>query len=577
MGIMKRPNLLTGALVGGLITAPLLALFFLGNALLGLPFVAFDFFNVVRDALPGGLLTFGIDTMISIITAFNLGALDDTAKLAEQAMAIFALLGWGIVAGATFFFINNLIRSRMKRDPDFPLAIVLGAAAGGLTGIVMAIASLTAGISASAAMQESLLSVLWVFGLFLAWGVALGWIYSDLQAIPEGEKFVNTEGVEKPVAVINRRQFLVRVGGATATLTVVGAGLGALLGGGRGETELATTTALPEGTPQAGEAVAVQSSQPWSATNALPNADAAPLPAPGTRPDLTPVPEHYRIDISLSPPRIDGATWALTIGGLVNTPVTVTLDSLQNDYEPLHQFLTMGCISNRIAGDLISTQRWTGVSMQTLLNQAGVQPEGRYLKITSGDGFHEVVDLELINSDPSIMLTYWWDGQALPERNGFPVRIHIPDRYGMKQPKWITGMEVIAEYEQGYWVRRGWDEVARVQTVSVVDTVAVNAAYEQDGATLIPVGGIAWAGARGISKVEVRVDDGEWQEAQLRPTLSDRTWTQWRYDWAFSEGYHTFFVRTVDGTGTPQTEREQGSRPSGATGIHSLERETVIS
>lgn len=574
----KQPRILTGALIGGLLTAPLLALFYLGNALLGLPFAAFDFFNVVRDALPGGLLTFGIDSMKFIIETFNIGRVDQVAKLAEQLMALIFLLVGGVIAGGVFFLINNLIRRRRKQDLAFSFPIILGAAGGALTGIVMVIVVITAGTSASPEMQNSLLSVFWVFGLFLAWGTALGWIYSDLSAIHEGDTYINTEGVQKPVEVINRRQFLVRVGGATAALTVVGAGLGALLSSGEGEE--AISTSLPprtEGTPEPGGAVAQAENVAWSEANPLPNADAQPAPAPGTRPELTPVPEHYRIDISLSPPRIDGATWALTIGGLVDTPLTLTLDNLVNDYEPMHQFITQGCISNSIAGSLISTQRWTGVSMQTLLDSVGVKPEGRFLKITSADGFHEVVELDLIGRDPSIMLTYAWDGQPLPVRNGYPVRIHIPNVYGMKQPKWITGMEVVADYEEGYWVRRGWDAVARVQTTSVIDTVATEAAYQRDGITYVPIGGIAWAGSRGISNVEVRVDDGEWQPAELRTPLSKKTWVLWRYDWPFEQGGHTFAVRCVDGLAIPQTETQQGVRPSGATGIHSVVRHVSLS
>lgn len=138
----------------------------------------------------------------------------------------------------------------------------------------------------------------------------------------------------------------------------------------------------------------------------------------------------------------------------------------------------------------------------------------------------------------------------------------------MKQPKWITAVEVTDQYEEGYWVRRGWDEVAQVKTTSVIDTVAVDAILGDGDQRGVPVGGIAWAGDRGISKVEVRVDGGEWQAAQLRSPLSETTWVIWRYDWPFEAGHHLFEVRCVDGNGTPQIERRSDVRPSGATGIH---------
>jgi hypothetical protein len=142
----------------------------------------------------------------------------------------------------------------------------------------------------------------------------------------------------------------------------------------------------------------------------------------------------------------------------------------------------------------------------------------------------------------------------------------------MKQPKWITGIEVTDEYQDGYWVERGWDKVARVNTTSVIDTVATNSIIEQDGQQFIPIGGIAYSGARGISKVEVRVDDGEWREAQLRQPLSDTSWVLWRFDWPFQEGKHTFSVRCFEGDGTQQIMEKTGIRPDGVTGIHSTEK-----
>jgi DMSO/TMAO reductase YedYZ molybdopterin-dependent catalytic subunit len=246
----------------------------------------------------------------------------------------------------------------------------------------------------------------------------------------------------------------------------------------------------------------------------------------------------------------------------------LTLDEIRQNYAPREQYITLSCISGRVGTTLISTTQWTGASLQEILADAGVRPEAQHLIITSGDGFHETVSLALIEEDARIMLCYDWDGNPLPVDHGFPLRVWIPDRYGMKQPKWITGIEVTDTYEEGYWVSRNWDEDAIVQTTSVIDTVAVDAVIDEGGQQLVPVGGIAFAGARGISRVEVRVDGGSWQQAQLRTPLSDTTWVVWRFDWPFSVGEHTFEVRCVDGQGTPQIADERPARPSGATGIH---------
>jgi DMSO/TMAO reductase YedYZ molybdopterin-dependent catalytic subunit len=394
-------------------------------------------------------------------------------------------------------------------------------------------------------------SVLWIMGVFLAWGLAINWVHNDLIALKAKPS--------NDVTRIDRRSFLVRIGGAAATITVVGAGLGSLLS----RTDSTTTSA-------------VSGSSPDAPAN-LPNADAVVQPVPGTRAEFTPVSEHYRIDISSRPPVIEEADYTLPVFGLVDNPLELTLDTLRTSYEPTTQYLTLACISNRIAGDLISTQKWTGVSMQTLLAEANLQADARYLRIFGADGFDETVDIELIMQDERIMLTYAWDDEPLPQRNGFPLRIYIPNRYGMKQPKWITEIEVVGEYEDGYWVRRGWDKEALMVATSVIDTVAVDAAFADDsGQTIVPIGGIAHAGARSISKVEVRVDEGEWVQAQLRDPLSDKTWVLWRYDWPFTPGNHTFAVRCVDGEGDPQIETSRGTRPSGATGIHSVREDIQL-
>jgi molybdopterin-dependent oxidoreductase-like protein protein len=198
-----------------------------------------------------------------------------------------------------------------------------------------------------------------------------------------------------------------------------------------------------------------------------------------------------------------------------------------------------------------------------------LRPAATHLKIKSADGFYEVVALETINTDERVMLAYAWDGVPLTIDHGFPLRVYIPDLYGMKQPKWIESIEATDKWEPGYWVERDWDREARMKATSVVDTVAVDArTTDAAGRQLVPVGGIAHAGARGISKLEVRVDEGEWREAQLRAPISDTTWVIWRYDWPFEQGSHTFTVRCTDGSGSAQIEARSDPHPSGATGFH---------
>jgi DMSO/TMAO reductase YedYZ molybdopterin-dependent catalytic subunit len=354
---------------------------------------------------------------------------------------------------------------------------------------------------------------------------------------------------ESPATVerIGRRDFLIRLGAASATVTIIGGGIGAALARAATRSETAAVSNI----------------------RALPNAGDPVAPVPGTRPEYTPIADHYKVFLRTEPTVIDGATYVLPITGLVERPLQLTLDEIRSRYQKRDQFVTLSCISGRVGTDLIGTTLWSGASFQEILADAGVKPEAKYLFITSGDGFYESLSLELINSDERIMLAYDWDGLPIPVDHGFPLRIYIPDRFGMKQPKWITAIEVVDEYVEGYWVERGWDEVARMNTTSVIDTIAVDDIVERDGRRLVPVGGIAHAGARGISRVEVSVDGGAWQPAELRRPLSETTWVIWRYEWPFQEGHHTFRVRCAEGDGAPQIEEPRGARPSGSTGIHS--------
>lgn len=532
-----------GALAGLLVTAPLVAILYLANQLAGLPFVPFDIFEWLVRILPGSLLTHGIDMMVAVLMFLHLNV-SDSAKAAEEGSALALFLICGVVAGLAFY---GILRRRTAGTAGYWPGVILGLIAG-LPATAM---SLGAGQSATA---HSLVSGVWVLCACLAWGLFLNWIYNRLAA-PAAQESSEPLAVEK----IQRRRFLVRIGEASAAVTVAGAGLAAVLG-----------TRMHRGAGAGPPGPAGFGAAPRAAESAAEGIE----PAPGTRPEVTPLEQHYRIDIDLMPPVIDGASWTLPITGLVDRPAVLRVSDFYNNTfgEPVSRYITLACISNPIGGNLIGTTRWTGVSLQRILDQVGVKSNARFLKITARDGFHETVALDLVRSDPRIMLAYMWDGRPLEHKHGYPLRIYIPDLYGMKQPKWITRLELIENDEPGYWVARGWDKEARMKATSVIDTVAVHSLIEKDGRKLVPIGGIAHAGARGISKVEVKVDDGPWTDAQLRKPLSGTTWVIWRYDWPFQAGNHTFSVRCYDGSGQAQIEAVNPPHPSGATGVHSVRK-----
>jgi DMSO/TMAO reductase YedYZ molybdopterin-dependent catalytic subunit len=542
---MKAMKRWTGLLLSALFILPMTAILFLGDVLAGLAFTPFDLFNWVTGILPGPLVTFGIDLMIDTLLALGI-SVADTAKTAEQAIAVAQYIGLGFLAGWIYI---ELMRSGKVRA-GFPSGLVAGALLG------LPLLAITLGEAAST--LPAVLNALWLVLLFLGWGVGLALAYKRLAAAGPAVEVAEAEMVR--VERVGRRSFLIGLGAASATITVVGAGLGSVLSAAERRRLLAE-----EEEPMTHE-------REGPLGKPFPNADDPVTPTPGTRPEYTPVKDHYQVFIEVEPTLIQEQDWHLPIMGLVDNPLMLTLDDLRNNYPRRDQYVTLSCISGRIATSLISTTFWSGASVQDVLADAQVRPEARYLYIICGDGFYESVDLDLIRSDPRIMFCYAWDGNTLPVGHGFPLRIWIPDRYGMKQPKWITGVEVTEEYRPGYWVERNWDEAAHVQTTSVIDAVADNALVESGGGQRVPIGGIAFSGDRGISKVEVRVDGGAWTPAQLRAPLSETTWVVWRYDWPFEAGEHTFEVRCAEGDGTPQIEEERPARPSGATGLHLIER-----
>ena len=530
-----------GLFVTSMVTAALVGILFAGWKIAGLPFVPFDSFDWLTRVLPGRVLGFGIGIMVDVIRALHLGPTSETAKTVEHAIAIAGLFVMGVASGAILF---SILRSKRNVSPAF-LGLVLG--------IVLGVPAMLISVHASeTATVNPALRAVWILVAFLAWGAILGRVAQRLIGTETANSTVES-ATEQRVERIDRRHFLVKLGGSAAAITVVGALVG----------EFAEARRKESAMMAAGEPIR------WSATHPLPNAAAAVKPAPGTRPEFTSLENHYRIDINAIPPKVDEQRWRLKTTGLVEQPLSLTLEQLRG-YEPMHQFVTLSCISNPVGGDLIGTTRWTGVSLQRLLPDLRLQPTATHLKIRSADEFFEVVALDAVKADERIMLTYAWDGVPLRREHGFPLRIYIPDVHGMKQPKWIESIEFTDHWEPGFWVVRGWSKVAQMHATSVIDTVAVDMTIMgADKRKLVPIGGMAHAGDRGISKVEVQVDNGPWEQALIRTPLSQLTWVVWRYDWPFRPGKHTFTVRCYDGNGTLQIAAPSPPEPDGATGLSS--------
>jgi DMSO/TMAO reductase YedYZ molybdopterin-dependent catalytic subunit len=543
---------LTGLAAGALLSAALLAVSVVGSHF-SAPSIPYSVFEWFTRELPGRLVIFGLETTLRVLEALGLN-IKDTGKAVEIALALTGLLVSGAVAGLLFFvLVTSDDRRRVMRAGE-----ILGAALG------VVCFALALAVSPPATFGAHATWALWIVGLLLAWGWALARLRLLVAAPPAREAFITAPatpdsptayvpleraggrpGLAAEAATLDRRHFLIRVGGAVATIVVLGAEVSDIL-----------TADAGLGTPT-----------PVKAPVPFPNADSPVKPAPGTRLEYTPVPDFYRVDIDLEPPSIDGSTWRLKIGGLVDRPVSLTLDQVKTRYASIDQFATLSCVSNPVGGPLTSTTLWTGPPFRDVLASVGVQPQASYAHLLAQDGFDEVVDLATIQGDGRIVLAHTWNGGPLPTAHGFPLRVFLPGHYGMKQPKWITEVLLVSDYIPGYWVSRGWDRQAIMKTTSVIDVVATNDLVRSGGRTFVPVGGIAHAGDRGISKVEIQVDGGPWQAAELRAPLSPLTWVIWRYQWPFAQGEHVFAVRAYDGAGQLQTATPHGAFPSGATGI----------
>lgn len=542
---MKQPSLKFGLILGAISALPLIAISYLGNALAGLPFLPFDLFDWMTRVLPGSLVTFGIDSMVTTLRAVGL-SVSETAKLAEQLMALAIV----VVIGA---FLGLLVALALRQDRS--RALRAGAIAAAPFFLLFMVALLGLGPSGNI-----FLITLWVLLLLVGWGFSVA---SALRrASSPAPNHATDEDQAAPGLDTSRREVLLKFAGAAAGLTLGAWGLGRLVGS--ESASVAQDSGAGQPLPTAAPSTAGAATPGVTQSVEIPPTPSGREPAvPGVRSEITSNEDFYRIDINTRPPVIDGDTWQLEVGGLFQNARNLTIADLMA-FPAITQPITIGCISNRIAGDLIGTSYWTGVRLRDLLEELRLAPEAGALFIEAEDGFYETVSAEDM-MDERTLLVYGMNGETLPVEHGFPLRIYIPNRYGMKQPKWIVRMEAIEAWRPGYWVERGWSREARPQIVSVIDSVATEAA--EDGH--IPVGGIAWAGDRGIQKVEVSVDDGPWVEAQLRtPPISDLTWVQWRYEWPAEPGRHTFTVRATDGTGELQTEELNDPHPDGATGYH---------
>lgn len=354
----------------------------------------------------------------------------------------------------------------------------------------------------------------------------------------------------QPMTAATRRRFL-GYAGAGAGLAIVGAGLSAWI---RSQAAVAT------------ERLGITLPKALQPLPAVPQGTSVGID--GVAPFVTPNKDFFRIDTALLPPRVTTEDWSMRVHGLVDTEVR--LDYAELLERPMIEVdATIACVSNEVGDDLIGNARWLGCRLDDLLAEAGINPAADQIVGRSVDGFTAGFPTDTLDGREAIVAV-GMNGDPLPVEHGYPARLIVPGLYGyVSATKWLSEIELttFAAFN-GYWIPRGWDVEAPVVTMSRIDT-------PKDGDSVtagspVGVGGVAWAMNRGVAKVEVAIDGGEWQQAELGEQYTNTTWRQWGYTFEPTVGDHEIKARATDTDGFIQSAEEVGPGPNAATGHHTI-------
>ena len=411
-----------------------------------------------------------------------------------------------------------------------------------------------------------------------------------------GETDPSEEGLSAdpgPEPEISRRRFLVGAGAVFGLAIAAAAGGRLLLErtkqalAGREDvvlpqaTETTATTSPP--TTAAGTSTteaaagAVETTTTTAAettTTTAPAVDGAgPLPAgysldvDGISPIITPNDQFYLIDTALSKPQVNLEEWTLKVTGLVENPYEINFDELLT--RPLvERYVTLSCVSNEVGGSLVGHAKWLGVPLSLILDEAGLLPQAEQIVGRSVDGFTVGFPTSIPYDGRDALVAVGMNDEPLPIKHGFPVRLVVAGLYGyVSATKWLSELELTTwDGFDAYWVPRGWAKEAPVKTQSRIDTPMEG----RIAARARAIAGVAWAPHRGVDRVEVRIDENEWIEAELSSEISDNSWRQWKVDWDPEPGRYRLQVRATDGDGITQTDLRVPPAPDGATGWHTI-------
>ncbi len=286
---------------------------------------------------------------------------------------------------------------------------------------------------------------------------------------------------------------------------------------------------------------------------------------------ITPNDQFYCVTKNVVDPRVDPSPWRLEVTGLVQQRQTFDFARLKA-LPAVEQETTLMCISNGLGAGLMSNAKWRGVPLHTFLQSASPLPGASKVRLHGVDNYTDTFPLEKA-MDPTTLVAYEMNGEPLPDRHGFPARIVVPGYFGEKNVKWLTRIELTGPEAEGFYEKQGWGPNFIIPTRSRFDQPDDFAWFSLTKTQeKIPLKGIAFAGDRGVRRVEVSLDGGKsWQEAEITYPGTKLTWVLWQYDWKpAGAGEHKLVVRATDGTGAVQREEKERGQFSGATGFHQI-------
>ena len=286
-------------------------------------------------------------------------------------------------------------------------------------------------------------------------------------------------------------------------------------------------------------------------------------------PLITPNSDFYLIDTALQKPAIQAEDWSLSVQGMVDNPETYSFaELLDGRFSFIQEAVTLSCVSNRVGGRLVGNAVWEGVPLREVLDASGVQAGADQISGRSVDDWASGFPTELVYDGRVAMIAVTMNGEPLPVKHGFPARLVIAGLYGyVSATKWLSEINLTTwEGFDSYWVPRGWAKEGPIKTQSRIDVPRDRA--EVSVGEMVAIAGVAWAPNKSIDRVEVKVGENPWVEAELSAELSTNSWRQWVYYWEATPGEHLIQVRATDGTGYTQTSERRPPAPDGATGWH---------